>query len=81
MVKRADLRIQAKRENPYTVRIEVPGDGLGRKLDEMIAWCNAKAGGHWQAQEIGLDVRRHFAVYGFKLISVAQEFRKTFGGD
>jgi hypothetical protein len=36
-----------ERDYPHCVLVPVPDGSLGRKLDDMIAWCRER-GGDWQ---------------------------------
>ncbi len=72
----------AERRFPHRVDIPVPDDGLGRRLDTMLAWCreNMEAGewaqhGHTEYQPPELPT--HVARFYFMEAKVADTFRQS----
>jgi hypothetical protein len=46
---------EAERKFPGRIKIAVPPDGLGRQLDDMMAWLDANCGaGNWAMAPAGL---------------------------
>ena len=44
MVRQRQPFKDAERRFPHKVDVPVPGDGLGLRLNEMMAWCRVHAG-------------------------------------
>ena len=76
---------EAEKRFQHRVDIPVPDDGLGRRLDAMLAWCreNMEAGdwtqhGHTERQPPELPT--HVARFYFAEAGMVEAFRQRWGG-
>jgi hypothetical protein len=58
----------------YTVDVPVPRGGLGRRLEQMVGWCNQRAG-LWALHSHSVD-SRNFARFYFLSQPVAETFAR-----
>jgi hypothetical protein len=68
---------QIDREYPYQVELVIPGQGFGRRLDEMQKFCILFD------YKTRPETRRpdHFVSWCFKESAQADRFKNTFGGE
>jgi len=65
---------------PWAVDIPVPGTGLGRRLDEMDAWCREEVADAWARHNRTIK-GVHIARTYFQTDEAAEAFQERFGGD
>ena len=72
-------RLLAERYFPVRVRVAVPADGFGRRLDEMHGWLNLHAGrGCFSIQGAPNDLGVEATYFYFMDIKFAQAFVDRF---
>ena len=72
---------QIDRDYPHQVEIEVPGDGLGTRLNAMHEACG---GVDYRTRGIGkrlMETGRDGIRFCFKTPELADEFQARFGGE
>ncbi len=74
-------RLAAEREFPHRVDVPVPGDGLGRRLTDMLDWCREHVaadtwGQHHHSERRKGEAPRDFARFYFVTEKDAEAFRR-----
>ena len=77
MVRRKGERTKwaAARDFPYGVELEVPGQGLGERLNALHRWCREHAGPDGYATASRLAGLQEFMSFRFKAEPIAAGFR------
>jgi hypothetical protein len=64
---------------PCKVDVRVPREGLGRRLDDMVLWCDEHSAGAWDSFEHRPGYRRYLRFY-FVDEALASRFAAEWGG-
>ncbi len=70
----------AERQFPFAVEIEVPGRGLGQRLNDLHRWCGEIAGAGNFVARGRLEGARDFVLFRFKDPDAAAAFGRWVEG-
>jgi hypothetical protein len=64
---------------PHKVDVNVPAEGLGRRVDDMVLWCDEHSSGAWDSYD-HRSGRRSYVRFYFLDGALAAAFAAEWGG-